>query len=112
GAYYPIFDDGWVEPTDKMPFDRVSALFIAFAHAYLAKDKDPNYGAVLEFQRGQTDQADRVKTIMNVARQANPDMKFIITLGWGMNDWTYINDDFSGTYGQFPQTVIDFVRDY
>lgn len=112
GAYYPIFDDHWVEPTDKMPFNKVSALFIAFAHAYLANDNDPSDGAVLEFQRGQTDQADRVKTIMSVARQANPNIKFIISLGWGLDDWTYINDDFSGTNGQFPQTVIDFVRDY
>jgi chitinase len=93
-----------------MPFDKVSALFVAFAHAYPV-NQDPSYGATLKLQTNQHDQAARVKKIMDVARQANPSIKIIISLGWGMNDWTYINADINGIYSQFPQNVTKFVKD-
>jgi hypothetical protein len=112
GAYYPIFDDGWVEPTDKMPFDKVSALFIAFAHAYPLNTAAPDKGAEFTFQKNQKNQSDRVKQIMDVARRGNPNIKIIITLGWGMNDWTYINADYNGIYSQFPTSVFKFVQKY
>jgi chitinase len=89
----------------------VSALFIAFAHAYPLQPA-PNSGAELTFQKDQPDQAGRLNKIMYFARRANPNIKFIISLGWGMQDWTYISFDYTSGKNIFPKSVLAFVRQY
>jgi chitinase len=118
GAYYPIYGlkpnepNMYFDPTDSTPFNKVSALFIAFAHAYPLSPADPTKGAKLVFQTDQPDQSGRVSKIMKFARQANPNIKFIISLGWGRKDWTYINADYAGTNQNFATSVVKFVQQY
>ena len=57
GAYYPIYGgkkNEYMDPTDSTPFNKVSALFFAFAHAYPLNVILPAEGAKLAFQTGPT----------------------------------------------------------
>jgi chitinase len=118
GAYYPIYGlepnqpNTYFDPVDSTPFNKVSALFIAFAHAYPLDPADPSKGAKLAFQTDQPDQPGRLSRIMKFARHSNPDIKFIISLGWGMQDWTYINADYAGIHQNFAQSVVAFMQEY
>jgi len=119
GAYYPIYGHSkneYLEPTDSTPFDKVSALFFAFAHAYPLLMNDPGSdlrkGALLDFERGQPEEPDRVRKVMDFARRKNPGILFIISLGWGHDDWTYISSDYTSGRNNFPASVVSFVREH
>ena len=111
GTYYPIYNEGpgqYVEPTIKMPFDKVSTLFIAFAHAYPTK----NSGATLELEEHQDKEASRLPYLKYIAHSVNKDIKIIISLGWGHHDWTYISNDLHNNTNEFVPSVIKFIRKY
>lgn len=111
GTYYPIYNSGprqYIEPTPQMPFDKVSAIFVAFAHAYASSPTS----AALRLEQGQPDEPARLRLLVQVARRANPRIKILISLGWGHDDWTYIAADYaSGTNG-FPGSVVALIRQY
>lgn len=124
GTYYPIYNSGtnqYIVPLATMPFQDVSALFFAFAHAYpVAFDYNGNpTQAALALEAGQPSEAFRVKEVMITAKVKNPSMLFLISLGWNKNDWTYINADYE-TYvatGKgniqnytFGQSIVTFLR--
>jgi chitinase len=109
GAYYPIYNSGagqWIEPTDSMPFDKVSAIFAAFAHAY-----PQGNGAVFAYEQGQPEEPVRLPQLEQVARQKSPQIKILISLGWGHNDWNYIAADYANDANLFVPSVIQFIRD-
>jgi len=109
GTYYPIYNSGagqWIEPTDSMPFDKVSAIFAAFAHAY-----PQGNGAVLAFEQGQPEEPVRLPQLAQVARQQNPQIKVFISLGWGKGDWGFIATDYANQANLFVPSVIQFIRD-
>jgi GH18 family chitinase len=112
GTYYPIYNSGpnqYIPPAPDMPFGQVSAIFVAFAHAYPA---GTGQGARLQLEQGQPEEPARLQLLCSVARQVNPNIKILISLGWGHNDWTYISDDYtSGTNG-FPSSVVALIREY
>jgi GH18 family chitinase len=95
-----------------MPFDKVSMVFFAFAHAYPLDRHDWRKGAELRFQDGQPDQAGRVRQVMDIARHVNPKIQFMISLGWQMNDWSYISADYVFGVNNFPASVAKMVRDH
>jgi hypothetical protein len=112
GTYYPIFGN-WTEPTQQMRFDLVSTLFIAFAHAYPVGSKDDGTtGATLQFEQGQPDQEARLQTLVSVARQVNKNIKIMLSLGWNLNDWTYISGDCTLAQPMFPASVVAMVNKY
>jgi chitinase len=93
GTYYPIYNSGtnqYIVPLPTMPFDKVSALFFAFAHAYPVGTNH----AALTLEEGQPLEAAHIAEVMLVAKAVNPQILFLISLGWGKNDWTYINTDY------------------
>ena len=109
GTYYPIYNSGvgqWIEPTDSMPFEKVSMIFAAFAHAYTQGN-----GAVLAYEQGQPEEPVRLPQLEQVARQKNPRIKILISLGWGHGDWGYIADDYANDANLFVPSVIQFIRD-
>lgn len=108
GTFYPIYNLGagqWIEPDSSMPFNRVSALFAAFAHAYPVGN-----GAIFTYEAGQPDEPRRLALLSSVARGVNPSMKILISLGWGKNDWTFINNDYVNNAHLFVPSVIQFIR--
>jgi len=110
GTYYPIYNSGvgqYIPPETSMPFDKVSTIFVAFAHAY----QDGKQAAELRLQEDQPDEANRLSLLTKVAREVNPDVKILISLGWGMNDWTYISQDYNRE-NRFPASVVDLIRQY
>lgn len=114
GSYYPIYNAGprqWIPPTPSMPFDRVSALFIAFAHAY--PDPDNPNGTLLALEQGQPEEPERVPQLTATARQVNPGIKILISLGWSAegSDWVNINRDAHGA-NEFPASVVALIRQY
>lgn len=114
GAYYPIYGDPvkdqYFPPTDTTPFDKVSALFIAFAHAYPIDPANLDKGAVVDLERGQSDEANRLNRVTYYARRANPAIKIILSLGWEHNDWTYISHDYTSGQNQFAASVLTILR--
>lgn len=108
GTFYPIYNSGpgqWIEPNATMPFQRISAIFIAFAHAYPLGN-----GAIFTYEAGQPDEPSRVTLLSQVARSINPSIKILISLGWGKNDWAYINNDYINHANLFVPSVINFIR--
>ena len=106
GAYYPLYNSGvnqWIEPTDAMPFDKVSVIFAAFAHAYRRGS-----GAALLFEA--PNEPARLHRLMETARKKNPHVKVLISLGWGHDDWTYISNDYVHKADLFVPSVIQLVR--
>jgi chitinase len=111
GTYYPIYD--WTEPTTQMPFDKVSVLFIAFAHAYPVGSKgDGTTGATLQLEHNQPDQEARLQTVVKIARGVNKNIKILLSLGWNLNDWTYISGDCTLPRPLFPTSVVELVSKY
>ncbi len=109
-TYYPIYNNSvgqYVEPRLDMPFNKVSTIFVAFAHVY---PSDDNRGAYLDFEVNQPDEVNRLPKLMNTARQVNPKIKILISLGWEHNDWTYISNDYINQANQFVPSVINFIR--
>ena len=54
GTYYPIYNSGvnqYIVPTPLMPFRKVSAIFVAFAHAYPFNPSDLSQGATLMLEQ-------------------------------------------------------------
>lgn len=112
GAYYPIYNSGpnqYLPPTSTMPFDQVSALFVAFAHAY---PFGTSGAAQLLLEEGQPDEPARLTGLTAVARSVNPGIKILISLGWGHNDWTYISEDYTSGANHFPASVLSLIRQY
>jgi chitinase len=112
GTYYPIYNSGvnqYIPPTPGMPFDKVSAMFVAFAHAYPVGN---TAAAQLSLEEGQPEEPTRLPLLVSVARAANPGMTILITLGWGKNDWTYISNDYTSGSNNFPASVVAFIRQY
>lgn len=110
GAYYPIYNSGvgqYMPPTTSMPFNKVSLLWVAFAHAY-PKDQ----GALLDFEDTQPDEINRLPLLVKTAQEINPKIKILISLGWGHNDWSYINSDYENKANVFVDSVIHFIRTY
>lgn len=107
-AFYPIYNSGlnqYIPPDASMPFNKLSVIFVAFAHAY-----PKNQGAILDFENTQPDERNRLPLLVTTSHKINPKIKILISLGWEHNDWTYINTDFvSGTHSFVP-SVIDFIR--
>ncbi|MCF6767606.1 glycosyl hydrolase family 18 protein [Thiotrichales bacterium 19S11-10] len=116
GSYYPIYNSGknqYIEPTDDMPFDKISTLYLAFAHAYPYPDTNSN-SAVLTVEHDQPDEPDRIKQVVELARKINPKIKIIISLGWSYSsaDWIYINKDYESGYNLFPKSIVYFIMKY
>ncbi len=112
GSYYPIYNSGvnqYIPPTQTMPFNKVSALFVAFAHAYPVGNGS---GAALQLEQGQPDEPIRLPNLVSIARQVNNNIKILISLGWGKNDWTYISDDLTSGTNNFPVSVVALIRQY
>lgn len=112
GTYYPIYNSGvnqYITPTQDMPFDKVSAIFVAFAHAYPVGSSN---GAELLLEQGQPEEPARLSLLTSVARQVNPGIKILISLGWGHNDWTYISADYTSGTNNFPASVVALIREY
>ena len=110
GTYYPIYNSGpnqYIEPTTSMPFDKVSAVFVAFAHAY-----PDGKGATLQLEQGQPDEPARLRLLVSTARQVNPGIKILISLGWGKDDWSYIAADYASSTNAFPTSVVALIRQY
>ncbi|WP_298628344.1 glycoside hydrolase family 18 protein [uncultured Legionella sp.] len=110
GTFYPIYNSGagqWLPPNQSPypPFNRVSALFVAFAHTYAQQN-----GAIFTYEQGQPDEPARLALLVETARAANPDIKILISLGWGKNDWTPINEDYLNHANIFVPSVIQFIR--
>ncbi|MGZ8223384.1 MAG: glycosyl hydrolase family 18 protein [Methylobacter sp.] len=111
GTYYPIYNSGpnqYIPPTESMPFDKISAIFVAFAHAYPTSAN----GAELQLEQGQPDEPTRLPLLTSTARKVNPGIKILISLGWGQNDWTYISNDYTGGINSFPASVVALIRQY
>lgn len=110
GAFYPIYNSGpnqYLPPSPDMPLSQVSALFIAFAHAY-----PQDNGAVLLLEQGQPEEPQRVEGLVAYARNVNPDITLLISLGWEHNDWSYINQDYQSGAGKFARSVVELIRRY
>lgn len=108
GTYYPIYNSGtnqYIPPSPDMPLDKVSVIFVAFAHAY-AEGK----GAVLRLEAD--NEPPRLVELVRFARHANPGIKILISLGWGHNDWTFIASDYASGINQFPASVVALIRQY
>ncbi len=110
GTYYPIYNAGvgqWLSPNTAPipPFADVSALFVAFAHAY-----PQGKGAIFSYEKGQPSEPQRLSLLSISARAANPNVKILISLGWGKNDWTYINEDYVNYANVFVPSVVQFIR--
>lgn len=110
GSYYPIYYSGpgqYIEPSPSMPFDKVSALFVAFAHAY--KDES-GQGATLQFEEKQPDEPKRLPLVTSVARGVNPGIKILISLGYGQGDWGAIAADHRSGTNAFVPSVVSFLQ--
>jgi hypothetical protein len=112
GSFYPIYNSGtnqYIPPTPDMPFDKVSALFVAFAHAYSLL---PGSGATLQLEAGQTDEQFRLPLLVQTARKVNPSIKILISLGYGQGDWAAIAKDLTSGMNLFPGSVVTFIRQF
>lgn len=112
GSYYPIYNSGtnqYIPPTASMPFNKISSLFVAFAHAYQIGSTS---GAQLLLETDQPDEPARLSNLVQVARAANPGIKILISLGWGKDDWTYISNDYTSGQNQFASSVVKLVQQY
>ncbi|MGZ3871518.1 MAG: glycosyl hydrolase family 18 protein [Mucilaginibacter sp.] len=118
GSYYPIYNSGlnqYIPPTTSMPFQQISALFLAFAHAYPVGTNGAH--SALQLEQGQPDEPQRVPLVVSTARSVNPGILAFISLGWGHDDWTYISNDYNtflkgkGLFN-FPGSVVSLIRQY
>ncbi|MDP3561304.1 MAG: glycoside hydrolase family 18 protein [Legionellaceae bacterium] len=110
GTYYPIYNSGtgqWLPPDQAPipPFTEVSAIFVAFAHTY-----PQGNGAIFTYEEGQPSEPERLTLLSQSARAANPNVKILISLGWGKYDWTYINTDYVNHANIFVPSVVQFIR--
>lgn len=111
-SFYPIYNSGvnqYIPPTPAMPFAVVSALFVAFAHAYPVGGTG---AAELQLEQGQPEEPARLQLLTSVARVVNPAIKILISLGWEHGDWSYIAADYTSGANNFPASVVALVRQY
>jgi GH18 family chitinase len=109
GTCYPIYNSGagqWIEPADSMPFDKVSTIFEAFAHACPEAN-----GAVIAYEQGQPEEPFRLAELGRAARRNNSRIKILISLGWGKDDWDFIAKDYANNANLFVPSVVQFIRD-
>ena len=115
GSFYPIYNNGtsqYIPPTLTMPFNKISTLYVAFAHVY----PDTKSGAIkLEFEKGhpgQLQESKRLALLVRTAKIVNPNIKIIISLGWGKSpsDWSYISEDYTSGKNNFPKSIVNFIR--
>jgi len=117
GHYFGIFDDEWeVSWHDRVredtPFELVDYLYIAFAHSYEDPDAPGKYILSYENARhgevgeGDTD-ADRIEYLVEQARAKNPEIKILISLGWGLGDIAVIAFDPE----HYADSVVEFIQD-
>lgn len=93
GQYFGIFQVGtqeFREILDAAPFDKTNLLLIAFVHTY-ARGTDyvadyENYREGGERPQPGDDDAARIDRIVYTARRMNPDIKIVLSLGWGKDD--------------------------
>ncbi|MCF6807238.1 glycosyl hydrolase family 18 protein [Thiotrichales bacterium 19S9-12] len=116
GSFYPIYNSGenqYIEPKLWMPFEKVSTLYLAFAHAYPYPSSDSK-AAILKVEEGQPDESNRIKEIVKIAKKANPKIKILISLGWNTysTDWGYINNDYVSGTNLFPKSIVHFIMKY
>lgn len=114
GTFYPIYNSGikqYLPPSPEMPLDKVSVIFVAFAHAYRFPEADSR-GATLQLEQGQDEEHDRLLGLVEYARTANAGIKILISLGWEHDDWTFISDDHTSGTNLFPASVVELVRKY
>ena len=100
--YFAIFNDGTTDNFHACldldpPYELWDMTIIAFLHTYRRGDV---YVADYENARGQDDQQrpippapgdtdrDRIRQLREAALPTNPEMKFVISLGWGQNDFS------------------------
>jgi GH18 family chitinase len=100
--YFAIFNDGTTDNFHACleldpPYELWDMTFIAFLHTYREGDV---YVVDYENARGQDDQQrpippvpgdtdrDRIRQLREAALATNPAMKFIVSLGWGRNDFS------------------------
>lgn len=110
GTFYPIYNAGvgqWLPPNQAPvpPFNRVSTILVAFAHAYRQQN-----GAIFTYERGQAAQSVRLALLVQTARAANSNIKILMSLGWNQDDWGAINTDYVNHANIFIPSVIQFIR--
>lgn len=110
GTFYPIYNSGagqWLPPNQAPipPFNRVSAIFVAFAHAYPKQN-----GAIFTYEAGQPDEPARLALLVKSARAGNSNLNIIMSLGWGKKDWAAINNDYVNHANIFVPSAIQFIR--
>ena len=116
GSFYPIYNSGagqWIEPTAQMPFKQIDFLYIAFSHIYPTKN---GLGAFMDLEgprdaNGEYHEKTNLSQLVQFSRQQNKDIKLIISVGWGHQDWSYVQNDFANRVGGFVPSVVKFIRD-
>ncbi|HJO95994.1 MAG TPA: glycoside hydrolase family 18 protein [Victivallales bacterium] len=117
GQFYPIYND-WLVPTNEVPFKDINFIFIAFAHVYSNNEKPASI--ILSYENARKEKtkltagdfdSDRIRKLISVAKKANPNMKFLISMGWNTDgkDWKLIIDDYDSGVNSFPQSVLEFL---
>jgi hypothetical protein len=90
GNYFAIFqwsDAAFDKIVDSAPFDKTNLLIIAFVHTYeehgnYVADYENARGSVTNIHSGEDDLA-RIDRLVKTARAKNPDIKILLSLGWG-----------------------------
>ncbi len=117
GQYFGFFDGvpkaHYDEIVASAPFDQCNLLILAFVHAvqtdgeWVAEFTNWRDNHVGKAGAGDTD-ADRVKLVVEAARAKNPDLKILISLGWGTND----AGDAAKTPAAFAASVAQLAQTY
>lgn len=103
-----------------MPFQKISALFASFAHAYpTAFDwQGKPIQSALALEASQPYEPMRLGELVYVAKTVNPNILVFISLGWGHYDWSFISADYNAARADprmkfnFPQSVVELIRAY
>ena len=93
GQYFGIFKvdtQKFRDVLDAAPFDKTNLLLIAFVHTYKrGADYVADYENIRDGgkppQKGDDDAA-RIDRLVHTARKMNPNIKIVLSLGWGKDD--------------------------
>jgi hypothetical protein len=115
--YFGFFDgvpkNHYAQIVKNAPFDQCNLLILAFVHAV----KNNNGVYVAQFTNWRDNNfpydpndsdIDRVKLVVKTARQKNPNIPILISLGWGTND----AGNAASTPGPFADSVRALVQTY
>ena len=108
GAYFYLFDDGYNNTMNiqgDIPWNKINRLYIAFA---TVKD-----GSLTNIQTdGSEDLADeRIKTIVNLCKKANPDVEIFISSNYGLDvTEEYLNA--ADNPEEFAESVLNYLQRY